>query len=174
MDLSALLSFHTSPLELITRGTMVYWSLFLVFRFVLRRDTGAVGIADILFIVVVADASQNAMSGSYSSVAEGLVLVGTLVVWNYLLDWASYRFAWVRRFAEPPPLLLIRDGKVLARNLRQELLTRDELDAKLREAGVASIGQVRRAFMESDGNFSVVTDVDANKPAPDIAGRPGN
>ena len=49
-----------------------------------------------------------------SSVAEGLVLVGTLVVWNYLLDWASYRFVWVRRFAEPPPLLLIRDGKVLA------------------------------------------------------------
>ena len=114
MDLSALLSFHKLPLELIARGTMVYWFLLLVFRFVLRRDTGAVGIADILFIVVVADASQNAMSGSYSSVAEGLVLIGTLVVWNYLLDWASYRFVWVRRFAEPPPLLLIRDGKVLA------------------------------------------------------------
>ena len=57
------------------RGTLVYWLLFLIFRFLLRRDVGAVGIADILLLVIVADAAQNAMSGGYDTFAEGAILV---------------------------------------------------------------------------------------------------
>ena len=56
---------HVPVLELVLRGTLVYWLLFLIFRFLLRRDVGAVGIADILLLVIVADAAQNAMSGGY-------------------------------------------------------------------------------------------------------------
>ncbi|MEO7244212.1 MAG: hypothetical protein ABIX12_03585 [Rubrivivax sp.] len=92
-----------SPLELIVRGTAMYWLLFLIFRFVLRRDASGVGIADILFIVVVADAAQNGLAGKYETVAEGAVLVATLVAWNVLLDWAAFRFPTVRRFAQPRP-----------------------------------------------------------------------
>lgn len=60
MDWSALFAFDVSPMELIVRGTLMYWFLFLVFRFVLQRDIGSVGVADVLLIVLVADASQNA------------------------------------------------------------------------------------------------------------------
>ncbi|HKW83228.1 MAG TPA: DUF421 domain-containing protein, partial [Burkholderiaceae bacterium] len=88
MSLPDLFAFHVSPIELVVRGTLIYWFLFLLFRFVLRRDAGAVGIADILLVVLVADASQNAMAGGYETVAEGCVLIGTLIGWNYLLDWA--------------------------------------------------------------------------------------
>jgi len=56
MNLSDLFAFHVSPVELIVRGTLMYWFLFLIFRFVLRRDAGAVGIADMLLVVLVADA----------------------------------------------------------------------------------------------------------------------
>lgn len=157
MTFSGLFAFHVSPVELIVRGTLVYWFLFLMFRFVLRRDAGAVGIADILLVVLVADASQNAMGGGYDTVAEGCVLVGTLIGWNYLVDWASYRWKVVAKFAEPAPLLLIDRGRVLARNLRKEFLTREDLDAQLRLKGVQSPAQVRKAYMESDGKFSVVT-----------------
>ena len=73
------------------RGTLVYWLLFLIFRFVLRRDVGAVGIADILLLVIVADAAQNAMSGGYDTFSEGAILVLTIVGWNWLLDFLSYR-----------------------------------------------------------------------------------
>ena len=86
------------------RGTLVYWLLFLIFRFVLRRDVGAVGIADILLLVIVADAAQNAMSGGYDTFAEGAILVLTIVAWNWLLDFLSCRFAIVRRFASPQRL----------------------------------------------------------------------
>jgi uncharacterized membrane protein YcaP (DUF421 family) len=157
MDWSALWSFDTPPLELVLRGSLMYWFLLLVFRFVLRRDLGALGVPDMLFIVIVADASQNGLSGSYRSVAEGCVLVGTLVVWNYLLDIASFHIEAVRHLTEPKPLPLIRHGRVLTRNLRQESLTREDLDSQLRLAGVASVADVREAYMESDGKFSVLT-----------------
>jgi uncharacterized membrane protein YcaP (DUF421 family) len=156
MNLPALFAFHVSPVELIVRGTLVYWFLFLTFRFVMRRDAGAVGIADILLVVLVADASQNAMGGAYDTVAEGCVLVATLIGWNVLLDWASYRWRVIGKFVEPAPLLLIDRGRVLTRNLRREFLTRDDLDAQLRLKGVASPADVKRAYMESDGKFSVV------------------
>jgi len=152
-----LFAIHTSPLELFARGSLMYWFLFLVFRFVLRRDSSGVGIADILFVVVVADASQNAMSGSYGTVSEGFILVGTLVAWNVALDWAGLRWVTVRRFLEPRPVLLVRDGRILGRNLRQEFLTPEDLEAQMRQHDIASLHEVRRAYMESDGRLSFLT-----------------
>jgi hypothetical protein len=76
-ELLALFRLGMSPLELFVRGTAVYWFLFLLFRFVLRRDAGAIGIADILLLVLIADASQNAMAGGYETVADGFLLVAT-------------------------------------------------------------------------------------------------
>lgn len=152
-----LFAIHVSPLELIVRGTAMYWFLFLIFRFVLRRDNSGVGIADILFVVIVADASQNALSGPYSTVAEGFVLVGTLVAWNAAMDWAAFRSERVRRLLEPRPTLLIRDGRILARNLRHEFLTVEDLEAQMRQRNIASLSEVRRAYMESDGKFSFLT-----------------
>jgi len=156
MSIGDLFQFRVSPVELFVRGTLIYWFLFAMFRFVLRRDAGGLGIADILLVVLIADASQNAMAGGYDSVSEGCVLVGTLIGWNYLVDWASFRWEVVRRLAEPTPLLLIDRGRVLARNLRREFVTRDELEAQLRLNGVGSLSNVRKAYLESDGRFSVV------------------
>ena len=65
-----------SPLELIARGSAMYLFLFLVFRVVIRRRIGAVGMADILILVIIADAAQNCMSGEYRSVSEGAILIG--------------------------------------------------------------------------------------------------
>jgi uncharacterized membrane protein YcaP (DUF421 family) len=143
MDWSWLVEFNVSPLELIARGSAFYWFLFLVFRFVLRRDVGGIGVADVLLVVLIADASQNAMTGGYTSVAEGCVLVATLVAWNYL-------------FVEPRPLPLIRAGRILSRNLRAEFVTPAELRSHLRQHGVESEAEVRFACMESDGNLSVL------------------
>lgn len=75
IDWEGMFVFSTSPLEIIIRGTLVYWFLFLVFRFVVRRDVGSVGIADILVLVIVSDGAQNAMAGEYKSIGEGCTLV---------------------------------------------------------------------------------------------------
>ena len=151
-----LFAVHVPVPELMLRGTLVYWLLFLIFRFILRRDVGSVGIADILLLVIVADAAQNAMSGGYDTVAEGAILVGTIVGWNWLLDFLSFHFESVRRFAEPSRLTLIRRGAPQLRNLRREFITMEELLAKLREQGIDDIQEVKAAFMESDGQISVI------------------
>ncbi|HEY0857763.1 MAG TPA: YetF domain-containing protein [Albitalea sp.] len=156
MDWSSLFEFNVPVIELVARGTLMYWLLFSIFRFVIRRDIGAVGIGDVLILVLVADAAQNAMSGGYDTVAEGAVLVGTLIGWNVLLDWAAFRFEWLRRLAEPRPLLLVHRGKVLHANLRRQFVTLDELKEQLRQHGVVNFADVRSAFMESDGRFSVI------------------
>src|SRR5678816_54212 len=108
-----LFAIHVSVIELMLRGTLVYWLLFLIFRFILRRDVGSIGIADILLLVIVADAAQNAMAGEYKTISEGMILIATIVGWNFLLDWLSYQFPVVDRFTTPRTLLLIRHGRPL-------------------------------------------------------------
>lgn len=155
-DWNTLFAFTVSPLELFIRGTIIYLFLFIVFRTVLQRDIGAVGVADVLLIVLVADAAQNAMAAEYRSVSDGLVLISTILGWNLLLDFLAYRFPIMRRLLEAPEICLVRDGRIQHRNLRREFISVDELQAKLREHGIADLAEVRLACMESDGTVSVI------------------
>ena len=159
--MAELFAVHVSVPELILRGTLVYWLLFLIFRFILRRDVGAVGLADILLLVIVADAAQNAMSGGYDTFSEGAILVGTIVAWNWLLDVLSFHFAAVRRFASPSRLTLVQRGIPQLRNMRREYITMQELQEKLREQGIENLAEVKAAYLEGDGQISVIRNSDA-------------
>lgn len=156
IDWAELFGLSMPVLEIFVRGSAIYWFLFCIFRFLIRRDVGSVGIADILILVLVADASQNAMAGDYTSITDGMVLIGTLIFWNMLLDWAAFRFPAFRRLAEPDTLVLVRDGRILMRNLRRELITEEELWAQLRKAGIEQLDEVKLVTLETDGNFSVI------------------
>ena len=171
MDVGDLFAVRVPVAEIIIRGTAIYWFLFLVFRFVLRRDTGALGIADVLLLVILADAAQNAMAGEYKTITEGLILLVTIIGWNMLLDWLSYRFRAVNRFTTPRTLPLVRHGRFLPANLRREYLTRDEVMSKLREQGIAHLREVRHAYMESDGQISVIR-YETPPPPTSAAGTP--
>lgn len=100
-DWQELFGLSVSPWELVIRGSAVYWFLVLVFRFVLRRDAGSLGLADILLLVIIADAAQNAMAGEYRSITDGLILISTIIGWNVSIDWMCYRSATLRRVFEP-------------------------------------------------------------------------
>ena len=75
IDFASIISLTVSPLELVLRGTLMHWFLFSVFRFALRRDVGALGISDFLFVVTLGDAAQNGMIGSATSAVDGIGLV---------------------------------------------------------------------------------------------------
>lgn len=165
LDWSSLWQFSVHPLELVLRGTLVYWALFALFRFVLRRDVGTLGIPDLLLVVLTADAVQNAMSGGYDSIGEGLLLVATLAGWNWLLDWAGFHWRWARRLAEPAPLVVVRRGRMQRAAMRREMLTPQELMSALREQGVDKLHQVKIARMEADGQISVIRQDDAAQDA---------
>ncbi|CAN5672656.1 DUF421 domain-containing protein [soil metagenome] len=148
--------FTVSPFELVVRGTVMFWFLFAIFRFVLRRDVGSVGVTDFLFVVVLGDAAQNGMIGKGTSATDGMVLIATLVFWNYAMDYCTYRFPAIERLAAPPKLCLVRDGKLLRRNMRREFITTEELFAKLREQGVEALADVKLMYLESDGEMSLI------------------
>src|SRR5438132_6508799 len=98
--------------EIVLRGTLVYLFLFTILR-VLRREAGVVGIADLLVVVLIADAAQNAMASEYKSITEGAVLIITIAAWDYFLDWMGYRFPRFHRLLTPAPLPLVRDGRII-------------------------------------------------------------
>jgi uncharacterized membrane protein YcaP (DUF421 family) len=156
MNWDEIFGLSVSPWELVIRGTAMYLFLFALFRVVIRRRVGSVGMADILVLVIIADAAQNGMAGEYRSVTEGAILVSTIVAWNVLTDWLTYVSPFLQKVLEPPPLLLIQDGRLQRRNLRHEFMSEDELKAKLREHGVTEYRQVAKAFLESEGEVSVI------------------
>lgn len=156
MDWGEIFGVTMSPWELIIRGTAMYLFLFVVFRVIIGRRVGSVGMADILIIVIIADAAQNAMSGEYKTVTEGAIVVGTILAWNRIIDLLQFYVPPLRSWLEVPPLLLVENGRILRRNLRQEYVTEDELKSKLREQGVEDLREVAKAYMESDGQVSVI------------------
>jgi uncharacterized membrane protein YcaP (DUF421 family) len=146
----------TSIIGIMIRGTIVYFALFALIRLFRKRQAGAVSASDLLVLVIIADASQNAMSAEYKSITEGLILAATIIFWSYALDAMGYAYPIIGRFVHPPPLMLVKEGVILQRNLKREQLTQEELMSQLREQGVEDVSNVRAAYMEGDGNISVI------------------
>ncbi len=142
--------------EIVLRGSIMYLGLFGILRFIARRQAGSFGPADLLVIVLIADAAQNGLGKDYNSVTEGLILVVTIVAWEYLIDWLQFRFPALRPIFSAPPLTLIKDGRLVEANIRREMLSEEELRAQLREKEVLSFEEVRLANLEGDGRLSVI------------------
>jgi uncharacterized membrane protein YcaP (DUF421 family) len=142
--------------EIVLRGSLVYLLIFALMRVTLKREAGTLALPDLLMIVLVADAAQNAMATEYRSVTEGVVLVATIVGWNYGLDWLAQRCPRLRPLLYPPPLLLVRDGRLLRQNMRKEFITEEELMSQLRQQGCEELSTVKKAYIEGDGHISVI------------------
>ncbi|ABB75439.1 Protein of unknown function [Nitrosospira multiformis ATCC 25196] len=156
VDWSRLFGFSVNPAEIILRGTVIYWFIFLLFRLILHRDVGAIAIADVMLLVLIADAASNGMSGNYDSITDGCLLIATLAGWNYLLDSLSFHFPAIRRIVQQPPLALVQNGKIQRKAMRRELITVEELESKLREQGIEDFREVKIAYLEEDGEISIL------------------
>lgn len=148
---------HTSITELVLRGSLVYLVLLGILRFMPSRQVGGVGISDLLVVVLVATAAQDAMATDDSSITGGLILVTTIIGWSYLFNCLSYKFRRWQRFLNPSPLLLVKDGQVFEQNMERGLISKRELMSQLRQKGVHTINKVDRAYIEGDGRISVFT-----------------
>jgi len=155
VDWETLFTPSSSVLEMVVRGTLTYWFCFVYLR-VFRRGTAQATLTDLLLITLMADAAQNSMANSYESVTEGLVLVGTLVFWNFLMDFLGVYFPLFRAVNSPQPTLLIKNGQLLKQNMRKEFLHEEELRGMLREQGVDDLSVVRECYIEGSGNLSVL------------------
>jgi uncharacterized membrane protein YcaP (DUF421 family) len=145
-----------SILEIFIRGTVMFLAMVALLR-VFRRQAGSVGIADLLVVVVIADAAQHGMAGDAKTITDSILLILTIVLWDYFLDFLGSKSKFVARILEPRELLLVVDGKLLRRNMQKEMITYEELMSRLRQQGIENVSEVKKCYLEGDGQFSVIT-----------------
>jgi uncharacterized membrane protein YcaP (DUF421 family) len=156
IDWSGLFSLSLPLLELLLRGSVIYLALVLMFRIILKRETSSVSLTDLLVIVLIASAVESGISGGYTSITDALVLVGTILAWDFILDWLSFNVPAFRKIITPSTVKLMDRGRYLYRNMRREYITEEELRSQIRKNGLESPAQVKAAYMESDGRISII------------------
>lgn len=141
--------------ETALRGFLLYFFILFVLRILPRRTTGELGAMDLVFILLLTEAASHSL-GDFTSVGDGIIMLLVFIGCNYGINQLSYHFPFVQKIFEHEPVQIIRNGKLLYRNMRKELLTKDELMTNLRENGIENLSDVKKAFVESEGNISFV------------------
>jgi uncharacterized membrane protein YcaP (DUF421 family) len=142
--------------EIVLRTAIVYFFLVLILRVTGKREVGQMSILELIVVLVISDAVQNSMVGENTSLWGGLVAVITLFVADNLLKFAAKRSRRLRRAVEGEPRLLVRDGRVLSKALREEGVDVEDVRAAARGAGIARLEDVRLAVLETEGSISII------------------
>lgn len=143
--------------EFVLRACIVYFILLAMIRASGKRTMGQFTSFDMLLVVLLGNAVQNALLGEDSSVGGGLLLAATLIVLNWVVGLASARSAKVESMIEGSPVLLARDGRIYRDVLRKELISRADFDKALREAGCMDVDDIGSAVLETDGRITILT-----------------
>jgi uncharacterized membrane protein YcaP (DUF421 family) len=141
--------------EFIARAVIVYIFLIVLLRLTGRRQVGQLAPFDLVLLLVLSNAVQNAMNGGDNSVLGGVLSAVTLVGANWLLGYVTYRSKRWQRMIEGRPQIIVHNGHVYPDVMEREKLTPSELDAALRMAGCASVADVHFAVLENNGQISV-------------------
>ena len=137
------------------RAVVIYVALLAALRLFGKREVGQFTLYDLVFILLVANALQPAITGPDTSLVGGLVLVVALVGTNYLVG----RLDSLPRFHHlftPAPAVIVRDGKYLPDVMRREGVDQDEVEMAIREHGIRDLKEVQLGVLESDGTISIV------------------
>ena len=157
--------------EVVLRTAIVYLFVVTALRLSGKREVGQMSVLELVVILVISDAVQNSMVGDNTSLWGGLVAVATLLALDFSLKALTRRSRKLREAVEGEPRLLVRDGRLLEKAIKEEGLEVEEVRAAVRSHGLARIEDVRLAVLETDGSISVIPrDSDAatsNRPPSD-------
>ncbi len=137
------------------RAVVVYAALLVALRLFGKREVGQFTLYDLVFILLVANALQPAMTGPDSSVGGGIVLIAALVAANFAVGRLDDIGIFHRLFGSSPSVL-IKDGKLMPATLKREGITGDEVEMAIREHGVDTLKDVELGVLEPDGTISIV------------------
>ena len=157
--------------EVVLRTAIVYLFVVTALRLSGKREVGQLSVLELVVVLVISDAVQNSMVGENTSVWGGLVAVATLLALDFSLKALTRRSRKLREAVEGEPRLLVRDGRLLEKAIKEEGLEAEEVRAAVRSHGLARLEDVRLAVLETDGSISVIPqDSDAstsNRPPSD-------
>jgi uncharacterized membrane protein YcaP (DUF421 family) len=154
---------------LVVRALVVYAFLLVALRVAGRRELAQMTSFDLVLLLIISNAVQNSINAGDNSLAGGLVSAVTLLVLNWAMAFATWRWRRVERLVQGRPVRIVTDGRVHLGALRRELLTVEELRSALRKQGVMRISDCKQVVLEPDGTLSAVrTDV-AQRPLAELA-----
>lgn len=142
--------------DIVLRTAAIYAAILIGLRLAGKREMGQMTVFDLVVLLLIANAVQNAMVGPDTSLIGGILAAGALLLINGFVARARLRWPRLSRWVEGTPTLLVLHGEVIPEHLRREGLDEESLLAALREHGVAEIGEVEMAVLEIDGSISVV------------------
>lgn len=142
---------------IVIRCAAVYLFIILALRIFGRKELAQLSIADLVFILLISNSVQNAMVGPDNSLVGGLVAAASLFLLNYVFKRLMYRNPKVSHLLQGEPRLLVYKGKVQQAGMEGAEITAGELEAAIREHGVAAVDAVDMAMLEVDGSISVVS-----------------
>ncbi|WP_293870181.1 YetF domain-containing protein [Flavobacterium sp.] len=144
-------------LDIIIRSGAVYFFMIIALRVFGKKELSQLNTADIILILLISNAVQNAMVGSNSTLQGGLVAALVLFVLNFILKKIMYRSTFITQLVQDKPEILIHDGIIEFKTLAKLEITSQELEEVVREHGVEHLKEVKLAMMEIDGNISVIS-----------------
>jgi uncharacterized membrane protein YcaP (DUF421 family) len=145
-------------LEIVGRSVVVYLFIVIAIRIAGKKELAQLSVIDLVFILLISNAVQNAMVGPDNSLLGGIIAATSLFLVNIILKFITYRYKKANALLEGEPVILIHDGKIIKKNLDNEKIPLDELEASVREHGVEKIKEVNLAILEIDGNISIISD----------------
>ena len=142
-------------LQSIYRTVLFYGVLILVIRLMGKRQLGQMEPSEFVVTMLVANLASIPLEELQLPLRAGLVPIFTVLVLEVLLSWLSLKSVVLRKFLCGKPVILIENGNILQKNLREARITLDELTSKLREKDVLDLNAVQYAILETGGNLSV-------------------
>jgi uncharacterized membrane protein YcaP (DUF421 family) len=144
-------------LKIVVSSVAVYLFIIVAIRLFGKKELAQLSIIDLVFILLISNAVQNAMVGSDSSLVGGLVAASSLFIVNYLFKFLLYKFPKLGNVVQGEELLLINQGQLNMPNMTKARITHKELLEAVREHGVSEISKVDLAILEIDGNISIIS-----------------
>lgn len=138
------------------RTSVIYVVVLILLRVAGKRELGQMTPFDLVVILLIANAVQNAMTGPDTSLLGGAIAASTLIVLNLAVSRFGRRIPFLARAFSGSPTLLVHDGKVIRSHLAREDVTVEEIEMAAREHGVEKLKDVRGAILEVDGSISII------------------
>lgn len=165
MDSSAFFNGWSGPLRTLVIAICAYAVLLVWLRLSGKRTMSKWNAFDLIVTVALGSTLATIVLSKTTTLVDGAVALGTLVGLQFVLTWLSVRLGWLRRAIKSRPTLLLRHGQVLHDALRRQRVTVSELQAAVRNEGLASLGEVAFVVLETDGTFSVIREAAGDRSA---------
>ena len=144
-------------IHIIISTACVYFFIIVALRILGKTELAQLSVTDLIFVLLISNAVQNAMVGSDTSLTGGLIAASSLFIINFLLKRLKYKFPIFKNLIEGEPVLLVYNGKMINENCKKSEITEEEILQAIREHGSHSIEEIDSLILESDGNISVVS-----------------